>query len=243
MSLNPVHMLIAQNAVWAASFEPQDSVAETPKVLWIGCSDSRVPESVITASEPGVIFVHRNIGNQVHLDDNNMLAVLAFAIEHLNVDYVVVCGHSDCGAVQASLDASPSVVPGETPVTFPNEASDAPLNVWHAPLTTLAASMPNVTLDDFTKANIQEQVNQLCSTDVIQNVWASGRNVCVYGLIYDLASRRLTDLEITRSAPKATSTSSLTSSSAFTLSPNGYAKISADWRHTLAPARGPSVKS
>ncbi|KAF5376390.1 hypothetical protein D9757_008652 [Collybiopsis confluens] len=140
MSFHP-HMIemLERNEEWAQGVEdkdpdffPNSARGQNPHTLWIGCADSRVPESVITAAMPGDIFVNRNIGNQVHLDDNNMLAVLTFAIEHLNVNHVVVCGHSNCGAAAASLEASSSVVPGKTPITIPTDAPDAPLNVWLA---------------------------------------------------------------------------------------------------------------
>ncbi|KIP01124.1 hypothetical protein PHLGIDRAFT_38394, partial [Phlebiopsis gigantea 11061_1 CR5-6] len=98
--------LLTSNAQWATdvsrvepAFFEQCAKGQSPKVLWIGCADSRVPESVVLACKPGEVFVTRNIANQVHLHDDSVLAVLAYAVAELGVEHVVVVGHSNCGGV------------------------------------------------------------------------------------------------------------------------------------------------
>lgn len=102
--------LLDTNKSWAKSkassnpdFFEEGAKGQSPKFLWIGCADSRVPESVITDSEPGEIFVHRNIANQVIHTDLNCLSVLQYAVEALKVSHIIVCGHYGCGGVQAAL--------------------------------------------------------------------------------------------------------------------------------------------
>ncbi|GAW01294.1 carbonic anhydrase [Lentinula edodes] len=217
MSHHPaITQLLSANAQWAKDVEQlepgffkESAKGQAPHTLWIGCADSRVPESVITGAKPGDIFVNRNVGNQVNLDDDNMLAVLTYAVEHLGVEHVVVCGHTECGAAAASFGACASFVPGEMPITIPVDPADAPLNRWLAPLTTLAASLqissapPNEALPLLVQENVKAQVDNLCRTKVIANAWANGKSpkgkeVWVHGWVYDVATGTIRDLGISR---------------------------------------------
>ncbi|KAJ3783913.1 carbonic anhydrase [Lentinula aff. detonsa] len=208
--------LLSANAQWAKDVErlepgffKESAKGQTPQTLWIGCADSRVPESVITGAKPGDIFVNRNVGNQVNLDDDNMLAVLTYAVEHLGVEHVVVCGHTECGAAAACFGACSSFVPGQAPVTIPVDPADAPLNRWLAPLTTLAASLEissapaNEALPLLIQENVKAQVNNLCRTEVIAKAWANGKSpkgkeVWVHGWVYDVSTGTIRDLGISR---------------------------------------------
>ena len=103
--------LLLENKAWAQEVLEHDpgffqrlSQAQTPEFLWIGCSDSRVPAEQVTASDPGTIFVHRNIANSVVATDLNLLAVLQFAVDALKVRHVIVCGHYGCGGIHAALN-------------------------------------------------------------------------------------------------------------------------------------------
>jgi len=238
--------LLSNNTQWAEKFESanpgfsfQKSASEcqrppvrvsveraTPlikfpiQVLWIGCSDSRVPESVITNAKPGDIFVHRNIAksvlsplssvvefdisfaSQVHLPHN-----ISFCIDStLAPASVVVVGHSECGGAKACLDAAqnPSVNEDGSITTIPSLPRDAPLNRWLAPLTRFVASLQlsgkptKEALPVVVEGNIKMQVENLCKTQTMSNAWASKKKVWVHGWLYDLATGRLKDLEISR---------------------------------------------
>src|SRR6478736_1946692 len=108
--MTPHEKLLLENKAWAQEMVEQDpdyfnrlAHLQTPDFLWIGCSDSRVPANEITGTQPGEIFVHRNIANMVIHTDVNLLSVLEFAVTHLKVKHVIVCGHYGCGGVKASM--------------------------------------------------------------------------------------------------------------------------------------------
>ncbi|KAJ7724439.1 carbonic anhydrase [Mycena maculata] len=219
MSPHPaLFRFFALNAEWAKRVESQEPgfFAETtkgqfPQVLWIGCSDSRVPESVVTAVRPGEIFVHRNIANQVQLDDNSLQSVLTYAIDHVGVEHVVVVGHTECGGAAACFGAacSPSFSPAaKTCVIDPSLGPDAALNVFLTPLTKLVGSLKlsSVPLAEalpiIVEENVKVQVETLSKAQPIVNAWANkskqGKDVWVHGWVYDLAKGELRDLDISR---------------------------------------------
>ncbi|KAH9886646.1 carbonic anhydrase [Cubamyces lactineus] len=184
--------LLSNNAQWAEDVEKvepgffaQSAKGQAPKVLWIGCSDSRVPESVVTASKPGDIFVHRNIANQFHPEDDSALAVLTYAVAHVGVSHVILVGHTNCGGAQAchAIAHDPSA-----------EAPEGPLGRWLAPLTELARAHDDLT--DLVEANVRTQVENIARTDVVQAAWAKGKDVQVHGWVYELETGRLRDLGV-----------------------------------------------
>jgi carbonic anhydrase len=208
--------LFALNARWAKDVEKAEpdffcrsaEGPQKPHTLWIGCSDSRVPESVITNSRPGDIFVHRNIANQLHLKDDNVLSVLAYAVEHLLVKHVVIVGHSECGGAAACIGAvqSPKYPELGPAQTLPDNSAEEPLNRWLAPLTELVASLNISTLPKsealpiVVEENVKRQVQNLCQTATIKLAWEKGQEVSVHGWVYDLSTGQLKDLEISKSA-------------------------------------------
>src|ERR1700734_2028854 len=108
--MTPIEKLLADNKAWAAEVTAADpeyferlAQLQRPAFLWIGCSDSRVPADKITGTQPGEIFVHRNIANLVIHTDVNLLSVLDFAVNHLKVRHVIVCGHYGCGGIKAAM--------------------------------------------------------------------------------------------------------------------------------------------
>jgi len=196
--------LLSANAKWADEVNKADpdffrrsAEGQSPQVLWLGCSDSRVPESVITAAKPGDIFVHRNIANQFHLDDDSALSVLAYAVDHVGVTHVVVVGHTHCGGAEACLKASSG--PPVNPTT--------PLARWLAPLTELARSLKiapmsvDGALQQLVEQNVKVQVENLARSKTIVDAWAGKKKVSIHGWIYDLSSGKLRDLGVSKVGP------------------------------------------
>jgi len=182
---------------------------QDPKVVWIGCSDSRVPESVITGAAPGDIFVERNIANQLRADDPNSMAVLEYSLKHLQVEHVVVVGHTKCGGVTAALAAAQAN--SNPSLTLNNEPASDPLNLWLAPITKLALELKpqysskseDDALEFLIEQNVKRQVDNIAKTAVMKTIWrnemkGSGRKVRVHGWVYDLATGLLKDLNVTR---------------------------------------------
>ncbi|KAJ4474840.1 carbonic anhydrase [Lentinula aciculospora] len=211
----PHHSAIAQMLSGVDEMDPgffhNSQQGQRPHTLWIGCGDSRVPETVISGAKPGDILVNRNIGNQVRFDDDSMLAVLTFAVEVLGVEHVIVCGHTGCGAVEASFNASKSksFTPTQPHNTFPGYPAESSLNRWLASLAILITSLRVSSVPDdealsfLVRENVKVQVDNLCQTEVIKNVWKNGgspqgKEVWVHGWVYDIGLGRIRDLEISR---------------------------------------------
>ncbi|KAI0294725.1 carbonic anhydrase [Multifurca ochricompacta] len=176
-------------------FFEKSAQGQSPKVLWLGCSDSRVPESVLTASRPGDIFVHRNIANQIHPDDDSVLSVITYAVEVVGIEHILVVGHTNCGGALACLEAASGKIAPPT----------TPLARWLAPLTSLArsldlqgASTPKA-MRKLVEENVRVQVANVVNATPVRAAWESGRkNLWVHGLVYDLETGRLNDLGITQ---------------------------------------------
>ncbi|KAG2346918.1 carbonic anhydrase [Suillus weaverae] len=194
LPLNAAEGLINANEEWAQSiikdnpnfFKDSATRPQTPKVLWIGCSDSRVPPAVVTASMPGDIFNHTNIANQFHSFDDNANSVLSYAVDTVGVEHVVLVGHSVCGGVIAAIKAAAE----------PNK----PTMRWLFPLVQLVRSLDlrglseDEAVNKVVAANVFRQVDNLCKSKPISAAWAAGNNVCVHGWVYDLATGRLREL-------------------------------------------------
>ncbi|KVG71559.1 carbonic anhydrase [Burkholderia ubonensis] len=188
----PKSMLVA-NIAWARETRERtpgffDALArgQNPRVLWIGCSDSRVPAETITHSAPGDLFVHRNIANLFQPDDDNSASVLEYAVRVLEVDHVIVCGHYGCGGVRASLLPPPTDLPH--------------VSRRIAPLCALARRHHDtlVGLDDAAAAdhlaelNVLEQVRLLRASPIVRD---RERPPLVHGWIFSLADGRLKELD------------------------------------------------
>lgn len=164
--------------------------AQSPQVLWIGCADSRVPANQITGTNPGDIFVHRNIANMVVHTDMNMLSVLDYAVNVLQVKHVIVCGHYGCGGVKAALQ---------------NQQFGL-IDNWlrhikdvyriHA-LELDAIGDPEPRCDRFVELNVVEQVLDLSKTSIIQNSWRKRDYPAIHGWVYSLKTGLIKDLEVT----------------------------------------------
>lgn len=179
--------LMLENRAWATEVLSRDperfkrlAVRQAPDVLWIGCSDSRVPAELITNADPGDLFVHRNIANLVCEDDPNLMSVLQYAVEVLRVGNVIVCGHQGCGGVRASLARVP-----ELPHV------DARLDKIRQVYRTHCRELDRLDNDDARTARLVElnaiaQVRKLAEMPLVRNVWDSGRALRLHAWIYSL---------------------------------------------------------
>ncbi|WP_339608465.1 carbonate dehydratase [uncultured Roseivirga sp.] len=162
---------------------------QKPPVLWIGCADSRVPANQITGTEPGEIFVHRNIANMVVHTDMNMLSVLDYAVNILKVKHVIVCGHYGCGGVLAAMDNNQYGLVDN----WIRHIKD----VYRLHKTELEAiEDQKARADRFVELNVMEQVYDLTTTSIIQNMWAKGDSPKLHGWVYDIKNGLLKDLNV-----------------------------------------------
>jgi carbonic anhydrase len=162
---------------------------QKPPVLWIGCADSRVPANQITNTKPGEIFVHRNIANVVVHSDMNMLSVLDYAVNILEVKHVIVCGHYGCGGVIAALG------------NHQNGLVDNWLRHIKDVYRLYAAELDAITdnqqkADRLVELNVIENVNNLTATSIVQNAWKNGKNLSVHGWVYTLSTGYINDLNV-----------------------------------------------
>lgn len=199
-----LHKLFEHNRRWAAemvSLDPEffkrTEASQEPHFLFIGCSDSRVPTDRMTGALPGEMFVHRNIGNQVWSTDLNLISVLAYAINVLDIPHVIVCGHSNCGALKAALGPSSNGVVDHWLSDIRNTIR------WHKDELD-AQTDPKSKLAKLAELNVQQQVGILSRTPVIQEAWARGQRPYLHGWVYDIANGLIHNVvESVNSAEKA----------------------------------------
>jgi carbonic anhydrase len=194
----PIDTLLQGNRAWAAGVVERDpgffrrlEAQQAPRYLWIGCSDSRVPANEITGTDPGEVFVHRNVANVVVHTDLNCLSVLQYAIEVLGVQEIVICGHLGCGGVVAALD-------GRRHGLIDNWLRHVQ-DVAHAHADLLASAEEDDRDELLCRLNVVEQVTNACRTTVVQEAWDRGVTLNVHGLDYGLADGVLRDLGVTTS--------------------------------------------
>jgi len=185
--MNSYEKLLLNNKAWANEKVEDDpdffkrlAETQTPEFLWIGCSDSRVPANEVTGTQPGEIFVHRNVANLVVNTDVNLLSVLSYAVGHLKVKHIIVCGHYGCGGVRASMTKTDF-----RPV----------LNMWLRNIKDVyrlhreeLEAIENIDqrADRLTELNVKEQVINLAKTSIIQRTWASEQRPHIHGWVYGL---------------------------------------------------------
>lgn len=185
--MKPYEVLLHDNKHWAARKAAEDPGfferllhVQTPEFLWIGCSDSRVPPDQITQTEPGEIFIHRNVANLVVNTDVNLMSVLDYAVNHLKIKHVVVCGHYGCGGVKAALS---------------NDDFNQVLNMWLRNIKDIyrihRKEMETIGDEDsrvnrMVELNVKEQVFNLAKTAIIQKTWANEQRPDLHGWVYDL---------------------------------------------------------
>jgi carbonic anhydrase len=158
---------------------------QTPKHLWIGCSDSRVPANEIVGLPPGDLFVHRNVANLVVHTDLNCLSVLQYAVDVMHVENIIVCGHFGCGGVAAALDQRPLGL----------------IDNWLRHLQDIAVKHADrlpagseARVHRLSELNVLEQAVNACRTTIVQDAWQRGQTLRVHALIYDVADGLLQEL-------------------------------------------------
>ena len=189
--------LFERNREWAAARLRSDGdyfarlcEIQRPDLLWIGCSDSRVPANEIVGLAPGELFVHRNVANVVPLSDANAMAVLEYAVEALGVRHVIVCGHYRCGGARAALERTAAGTVGAwlRPVELLAEAHAEEL-----------AALPSLESrwDRLCELNVAAQVRNVASSAVVGRAFSRGAPLAVHGWVYALADGLLRDLDVT----------------------------------------------
>ncbi len=171
------------------------SKGQSPDYLWIGCSDSRVPANQITGTEPGEVFVHRNIANMVVHSDMNMLSVLSYAVEVLKVKHVIVCGHYGCGGVIAAMKNQQFGLIDN----WLRHIKDV-YRYHHVELD--AIEDENERARRFVEVNVQEQVHDLGKTSIVQNAWRRNQPLHIHGWVYDINDGLINDLKVTFTCTK-----------------------------------------
>ncbi len=178
--------LLLENKAWAAEVVKDDSEffnrlahVQSPEFLWIGCSDSRVPPNEITGTRPGEIFIHRNIANMVVHTDINLLSVLEYAVNHLKVKHIIVCGHYNCGGVKAAM----------------TQHNFGIINKWIRNIKDVyrihkdeidAAPTEEERTNKLIEFNVIEQVTNLAKTSIVQKAWKEEQRPYLHGWVYGL---------------------------------------------------------
>jgi len=170
------------------------SEQQKPRYMWIGCSDSRVPANQITGLEPGEVFVHRNVANVVVHSDLNALSTIQYAVDLLEVEHVIVCGHYGCGGVRAALDNA-RIGLADNWIRHIQDVRDR----YKEGLQSADASQR---LNMLCELNVVEQVVNVCHSTVMKDAWARGRVVTVHGWIYGVHDGLLQDLLVSVSGPQ-----------------------------------------
>jgi carbonic anhydrase len=193
--------LLESNRAWAAATERREpgfftrlARQQTPKYMWIGCADSRVPANEITGLDPGEVFVHRNVANVVVHSDLNALSTIQFAVEHLKVEHIIVVGHYGCAGVRAALRGTRVGLADN----WLRHVQDVRLRhrkrLEHLPETEQE--------DILCEMNVIEQVGNVALSTVLQDAWARGQSIAVHGWVYGLRDGLLKNLEVTMDRPE-----------------------------------------
>ena len=220
--------LLDRNALWSQDFISQQPdlanalrQGQHPKVFWIGCSDSRVPESVVCNARPGELFVLRNVANQFHPNDDSAVSALIFAVQALGVEHVIVVGHTSCGGVTAAVNQA--IKEQDEDHELPSSSA---LTRHLAPLTGLARylrvrvrernlmsaeSMQDHLVPLLTGASVRRQIQNIVEHPVIQDNWnqkvspLNGKvnpRVTIHGWVHNLSTGRLVDLNTSIHPPE-----------------------------------------
>lgn len=190
--MKKIEQLFANNHSWALRMKEENSsyfkeLAEhqTPNYLWIGCSDSRVPAEKLTNLEPGELFVHRNVANQVIHTDLNCLSVVQYAVDVLNIEHIIICGHTNCGGIHAAMT--------KQDLGLINNWLLHIRDIWFKHSSLLGSISPEKRADMLTRLNVAEQVYNLGRSSIVQAAWARGAKLSLHGWVYDVNDGFLMD--------------------------------------------------
>lgn len=192
-----IEVLFEHNVAWSLSRTREDpgyfrrlAAQQSPRFLWIGCSDSRVPANEIVGLDPGELFVHRNVANVVHTSDMNILSVLEFAVDVIGVEHIIVCGHYGCGGVRRAIEGGRGTL----------------VDHWLAPIADLNRRRQDLLgpirhedakVNTLCELNVELQVQRVAATPIVGAAWKRGRPLSVHGWIYGLKDGLLRDLGVT----------------------------------------------
>jgi len=188
--------LLDQNRAWAENITASDpeffqtlAKQQSPRFLWIGCADSRVPSTQLAGMMPGEMFVHRNVANVVVHTDFNCLSVMQYAVDVLKVDHIIVCGHHGCGGVKAAMDNLQLGL-------IDNWLRHVQDVIHEHEELLMQIDDEDERLDRLCELNVIEQVRNVGRTTIVQSAWQRGQELTVHGLIYGLQDGLLRDLGV-----------------------------------------------
>lgn len=197
--MKDIERLMHNNEVWSATISKDDpefferlALAQKPRFLWIGCSDSRVPAERLTGLEPGELFVHRNVANLVIHTDLNCLSVVQYAVEVLEIKHIIICGHYECGGVTAAID--------NPELGLINNWLLHIRDIWYKHSSLIGEFPPEKRANLLSEINVVEQVYNLGHSTILQSAWKRGQKVLIHGWVYDVQDGKLRDLEISASS-------------------------------------------
>jgi carbonic anhydrase len=200
--MHPLQPLFDNNRAWSERIRRNDpaffqrlSQQQRPRYLWIGCADSRVPANEIVGLLPGELFVHRNVANVVVHSDLNCLSVMQFAVEVLQVEHIIVCGHYGCSGVSAAM-RNQRVGLADNWLRHVQDVSTK-----HDAHVATVADMAQ-RLDRLCELNVIEQVANVCQTTIVRDAWDRGQALAVHGWVYGLSDGLVRDLRTTVERPE-----------------------------------------
>lgn len=199
--MDNLEQLFERNEKWAKTIKEENpdfftqlSKGQEPEILWIGCSDSRVPANQIMDLPPGQLFVHRNIANRIIHTDLNCLSVVQYAVEALQVKHIVICGHYGCGGIKAAID-------NQERGLIDNWLRDIK-KIYRTNADKLDGLAGEEKINQLCELNVQEQVKNISNTTIVQKAWRNDAELTVHGWMYSLKEGILQDLDISISSPE-----------------------------------------
>ncbi|MDO4698815.1 MAG: carbonate dehydratase [Pasteurellaceae bacterium] len=190
--MKKIERLFANNHAWATQMKDEQSDYfkqlaghQKPSYLWIGCSDSRVPAEKLTGLEPGELFVHRNVANLVIHTDLNCLSVVQYAVDVLDIEHIIICGHTNCGGIKAAI--------GTEDFGLINNWLLHIKDLWFKHSHLLGKLTSEQRADMLARINVAEQVYNLGRSSIVDAAWKRGKSLSLHGWVYDVNDGFLND--------------------------------------------------